>query len=201
MCDDTKKETDSEKLLGVVVNNTLTWKNHLHGDTENIGLIKNLSKRVGILKKLRKFLPNGKFKQIIVGIFTSKLIYCITVWGGIWEISGQKVNIRNTAISKKAMVKLQVLQNKALRLLSGLEYGTPTETPLKHCNELSVHQLVAYHTACQVYKIRTSKLPKYHHNRLFLDENNPTTGLNTRTASSDTKRVEYKLSTGILLQI
>ena len=30
-------ETSSEKLLGVVINNTLTWKNHLYGDDENEG--------------------------------------------------------------------------------------------------------------------------------------------------------------------
>ena len=29
------EETTSEKLLGVVVNNKLTWKEHLHGDNEN----------------------------------------------------------------------------------------------------------------------------------------------------------------------
>ena len=33
------EETTSEKLLGVVVNNKLTWKEHLYGDNENEGLI------------------------------------------------------------------------------------------------------------------------------------------------------------------
>ena len=28
-------ETESEKLLGVVINNELTWSNHLYGDEEN----------------------------------------------------------------------------------------------------------------------------------------------------------------------
>ena len=45
-------ETESEKLLGVIINNELTWKNHLHGDDSNEGLITQLSKRIGILKKL-----------------------------------------------------------------------------------------------------------------------------------------------------
>ena len=27
------KETKSEKLLGVIINNELTWKEHLHGET------------------------------------------------------------------------------------------------------------------------------------------------------------------------
>ena len=37
-------ETDSEKLLGVVINNELTWKNHLYGDEEHDGLIPQLSR-------------------------------------------------------------------------------------------------------------------------------------------------------------
>ena len=79
----------SEKLLGVIVNDTLTWKNHFYGDEENTGLFNDLSKRAGLLRHLRKYLPNGKFKQAISGIFTSKLIYCITLWTGIWDIPGQ----------------------------------------------------------------------------------------------------------------
>ena len=34
----------SEKLLGVIVNDTLTWKNHFYGDEENTGLFNDLSK-------------------------------------------------------------------------------------------------------------------------------------------------------------
>ena len=44
-------ETDSEKLLGVVINNELRWKNHLYGDNENEGLIPKLSQRVEIINK------------------------------------------------------------------------------------------------------------------------------------------------------
>ena len=39
-------ETESEKLLGVIINNELTWKNHLHGDEENEGLVTQLSRRL-----------------------------------------------------------------------------------------------------------------------------------------------------------
>ena len=58
-------------------------------------------------------MPNNKFNQIVAGIFTSKLIYCITVWGGIWGLPDQNViNRRNTSITKNEMRKLQVLQIK-----------------------------------------------------------------------------------------
>ena len=74
--------------VGVIVNNTLTWKHHIFDDEESLGLIKDLSKRIGICKKLRKSMPISKFKQVVAGIFTSKLIYGITVWGGIWNLEG-----------------------------------------------------------------------------------------------------------------
>ena len=85
ICEQVKYESTSEKLLGVIVNNTLTWKHHIFGDEENLGLLKILSQRIGICKTLRKTMPVSKFKQVVAGIFTSKLIYGITVWGGIWN--------------------------------------------------------------------------------------------------------------------
>ena len=166
------KESSSEKLLGVVVNNTLTWKEHIYGDADNLGLLKQLSKRIGILKKIRRFIPDNKFKQIVSGIFSSKLIYCITVWGGIWGLPNEpNEKRRNTSISKESMRKLQVCQNKVLRLLTGKDYKTPTADLLDLCNELSVHQLVAYHSACQVFKVAKSQLPSYHYKRLFMEDN------------------------------
>ena len=36
------EETSSERLLGLVINNSLTWDNHLHGSDEHKGLITKL---------------------------------------------------------------------------------------------------------------------------------------------------------------
>ena len=46
-----KKEichSNSEKLLGIIINDFLTWQNHLYGDSENAGLIITL----GLLTEL-----------------------------------------------------------------------------------------------------------------------------------------------------
>ena len=66
----------------------------------------------------------------------------------------EQINQMNSSISKKDMRKLQVLQNKVMRLLSGHDYSTPTKILLQYCNQLSIHQLVVYHISCQVYKIK-----------------------------------------------
>ena len=141
VCGKTISESNSEKLLGVMINNTITWKTHLYGDLENKGLLPTLSKRVGILTKLRKHMNSSKFKQVSAGLFLSKLSYGITVWSGIW---GQQIgDSMKTSISKKDMRRLQSLQNKTLRLQSGLDRYTPTETLMAATNSLSVHQLAA----------------------------------------------------------
>ena len=79
ICGETKKESTSEKLLGVVINNTATFKHHLYGDEENKGLLKQLSTRVGMMKKLKKHLPPGRLKVLMDGQFNSKMLYGITV--------------------------------------------------------------------------------------------------------------------------
>ena len=100
----------SEKLLGVIVNDYLNWKAHLDGNNEHCGLLSDLSRRIGVLKHLRNYLPSSKLKQVVSGIFTSKLIYCMSVWTGIWGLGGQQEDVTRSTISKEDMRQLQVLK-------------------------------------------------------------------------------------------
>ena len=85
-------ETESEKLLGVIIGNSLTWKAHLYGETwrenaENApGLIPQLSQRVGILRRLSKFVSRERLKLFSHGIFYSKLNYCLPVFGNVFGL-------------------------------------------------------------------------------------------------------------------
>ena len=47
------KETHSEKLLGLVINNLM---NHLNGDLENDGLMEQLLLRIRMLKRISKYI-------------------------------------------------------------------------------------------------------------------------------------------------
>ena len=52
------EETRSEKLLGEIINNKMTWSDHLHGEDwrekgdNNPGVIPQLAQRLGIIRKL-----------------------------------------------------------------------------------------------------------------------------------------------------
>ena len=189
-------ETTSEKLLGVIVNNTATWHHHIHGDHEHQGLLKQLSSRVGMLKKLRRVMNPRKLKTIMEGLFTSKLIYCMTVWGRVWNIPGsmdEETRV-SSSLTKDDLRRLQVLQNKCLRLISNSKYDTPTNILFQKTNLLSVHQLTAHLMLSQVYNIYQTKLPYYHYNRLFHHHLHPPS-IGTRSLEvNDPSRVDFNLS-------
>ena len=195
VCGDSIEESRSEKLLGVIVNSDITWKNHLFGNDDDDGLLKALSKRVGMLIQLRKHLPNDKFRQAVSALFSSKLCYCITVWGGVWNLPGDlNDNTRyNTSITKEAMRKLQVVQNKCMRMMTGLDRSTPTKTLLKHSNLLSVHQTVAHHSAVQVYNVLKHEAPVHHYQRLFPQLVHD---VNRRSATNLTTSVDFSNALG-----
>ena len=143
-----------------------------------------------MLKKIRKFVPNYKFSQIVAGMFTSKLMYGMNLWGALWDIPGNLDNSTRTSMNKVDMKRLQVLQNRTLRLETNMNHRTPTQELLIRTGKLSVHQMIAYTTAVQVYNVSRNKEPKYHYNRLF-------TGVEDfQTRGGAEKRVDFSLSLG-----
>mgnify|MGYP003313496121 CR=1 FL=1 len=89
VCGNRVETSHSEKLLGVIVNEELNWKEHLYGEQwrqeDNApGLIPQLSKRVGLLTKLSNRLSPEGFNSVSNGLFYSKLGYCIHLFGNVW---------------------------------------------------------------------------------------------------------------------
>ena len=155
-------ETKSEKLLGLVINNTLTWENHLYGDGQNEGLIQQLSKRLGMLKLMSKHMKRENLKFFASGMFYSKMNYCLPVFGNVLGMEKYKEgNSRHQSYTAKDNQKLQVLQNNLNRILLKAKYDTPTEVLLKETNSLSIQQMIAYHTALLAYKIVKTNKPSY----------------------------------------
>ena len=158
----TVKESDSERLLGLVVNNTMTWKNHLYGNIDNKGLITKLSQRAGIIQKLSYIMPSDKLNTIAEGIFFSLLNYCVEVYGNVWGLPNYDDKVRqSTAFRKEDNMKLQVLVNKVLRSLTGLERDTPVSVLSSVSGKLSVQQRTAFFTINSVHRSMQSQEPLY----------------------------------------
>ena len=122
-----------------MINSELTWRTHLYGDNENEDLVPQLSKRIGILKKLSTRMSKDRLKQFASGIFYSKLSYCLPVFGHVFGLESYKEsNNRYTSYTTADNNRLQVLQNKLNRLITGAQQGTPTSKLLEQTDSLSI---------------------------------------------------------------
>ena len=161
------KESDSERLLGLVVNNSMTWKNHLYGNDETRGLIPKLSQRAGIIRKLSYIMPRDKLNTIAEGIFFSLLNYCVEVYGNVWGLPTYDDQVRHsTAFRKEDNMKLQILVNKVLRSLTGLERDTPVSVLSSVSGKLSVQQRTAFFTINSIHRSMQTQEPQYSYSTL-----------------------------------
>ena len=112
---DGKKITPSKfvKYLGVYIDRHLSWHTH------EKDLHSRLSRATGMLCKIRHYVKFDTLRMIYYGIFSSILMYGSQIWG-------QHDRIVN---------KLQILQNKALRLMNFCPPRT-SATPLFKSSEI-----------------------------------------------------------------
>ena len=138
--------TPAEKLLGGWIHQDLKWAEHIQDNDES--LIRGLTTRLSALKIIGKVATFSTRKMIADGIFISKLSYLISLWGGC---------------EGYLLKSLQVIQNKAARVVTKLDWNTPTRVLLSQCGWLSVCQLAMYHTVLLVHKTLQTGAPEYLH--------------------------------------
>ena len=133
-----------EKLLGGIVSNNLLWNNHIRDGQKSLSSI--LTLRINALRKVSWYCSFKIRKQIANGIVLSHITYLVQLYGGCSEylLSG-----------------LQVLQNRAARIVTGLGWYTATETLLLQCGWLSIRQMVDYHSLLLLFKTKSSTKPRY----------------------------------------
>lgn len=93
------------KILGVTFSACLTWDTHINN------ICKKLSSATGALARTRSLLPSKVKMKLYYALFESHLNYCSLVWA-----TTTRTNIK----------KIQILQKKIMRLISGAHYLSPT---------------------------------------------------------------------------
>ena len=109
-------EKEFIKYLGVLVDSTLSWKYQISNIT------KKISRAIGIMYKLRPFLPLNVMKNIYYSLIYSHIIYAIEVWGSAF---------------KTELDKILILQKRAMRLMSYKDVFPDTPGPLSPSNPIS----------------------------------------------------------------
>ena len=160
-------KSQSEKLLGIFIQDDLKWTEYLQNNDKS--LIKQLTTRLNGLRIIGGIASFKVRLMIANGIFLSKLIFQISLWGGAEDY---------------LLNSLQIIQNKAARFVTRRGRYTPVAELLKQCGWLSVKQLVFYHSVMVIYKSILTTYPKYIFSKLSTQF-----PYNTRLAQSDSVRM------------
>ena len=103
---ETIPEAPTHKILGLTINNSLSWDDQIYGTG---GVLTSIRQRVGALKRLSYTIPQEYLPQIANAIVTSKLRYGLGIYG--------KARIDENEPKCKQMTDLQTALNKALRIV------------------------------------------------------------------------------------
>lgn len=137
----TVETVKSIRYLGIVLDSSLNWRAHV---TE---LCSNLSRRVGILNKLRFYLPTKILQMIYFALVHSRINYLVGIWG---------------SACNSILNPIQVLQNRALRFSNRLPWSFPTRElfSLERFPVLNIQSLYRFSVA--IFVRRTIDNTGYH---------------------------------------
>ena len=121
-------------------------------------LLNQLQARITALKRLVNVVDFSFSLNLANGLFISKLLYGIQIWG---------------LAPKYLLQKLQVLMNKAaIVVLGNKAYKMSTIELLNEVNWLSIDKLITIHISIMVHTIINTKEPEYLYKRIVRESTN-----------------------------
>ena len=123
-------------FLGLIIDETLSWQPYI----KTLSL--KLSRSLGIMNRLKSFLPKSILRSIYFAIFHSYLNYQILSWGSHCS-------------------QLFPLQKKAIRIINKEHYLQHTEPLFKQSRILKLEDLYKVELSKLFYKHKLQILPKY----------------------------------------
>ena len=119
----TIEQKASVKLLGVHLDSSLSWDEHVNK------LLKKLNFGLLLLCKLRSFLTKDQLLMIYRAFIHSHIDYGILAWG---------------LTSQTNLQKGKIIQNKALRIIESLDYLSNVDHLFNNLNIMHVYAMIHY---------------------------------------------------------
>ena len=112
----------THKHLGITVNSTLSWSDHIKS------VYINCARKIEMLKRLKRKLHPSAFKRIYTGAIRPKMEYACTVWSG--GPTSKLVDLQNFELSADVRHPIAVI-TKTVRLFHTciIFYSTHTPSP------------------------------------------------------------------------
>ena len=127
------------KFLGVIIDENLTWKNHIDGIT------KTISRNIGMINKLKFFVPERILRTLYCTLVLPYINYGILIWG---------------QACKTYLEKIYKLQKWVLRIISNSHYRSHS-TPLFHKYDiLNVYDMYKLEVGVFMYRYFANLIPE-----------------------------------------
>ena len=133
------------KFLGVFINEFLDWKYHIDNVSSKI------SRNIGILLKLRYFVHYDILLLLFHSLIQSHLKYCNMIWGNTF---------------KTHLMKLSILQKKAMRIITKSKFDTPSLPLFVKMNILPLIEQINMDTLLFMYKLKNIA-PTFYFENIF----------------------------------
>ena len=130
------------KSLGVVIDDRLSWSNHINE------LCKKVSSGIGALRRVRPFISTTTAVQIYNALIQPHFDYCSSVWDGL---------------SNTLSDKLQKLQNRAARVILRASYNTSSRSLLEKLNWVTLDKRREKQKSLMMFKSLHQLTPTYLH--------------------------------------
>ena len=156
----------------------MTWSHHIR-DSEK-SLIRTLTSRLNALSKVCHYTNFKNRKMLANGMVMSYLRYLVPLYDGCPEYH---------------LNSLQVLQNKAARLVTKANWYTPSTTMLQQVGWLTIRQMIVYHSLIMIYQVKQEKKPSYIYDRISTSFN-----VATRLAENNGIKENRKMKTNLGIQ-
>ena len=113
-------QSNQSKSLGLIIDENLSWKAHIHE------ISKKVSSGIGALKRVRPFVSMHTAIKIYKGLIEPHFDYCSAVWDGLTQQLSEKLQklqnraIRVRRVEKKAYFMYKCINNLAPAYLCNL---------------------------------------------------------------------------------
>lgn len=126
-------------FLGITIDKSLNWKAHVDK------IATKISKVVGILNKLKNFLPG----RVLMNIYNALIVPHFNYGALLWE---------------KQINRIFILQKKAIRAVCNSKYNAHTNPLFRKLNTLKCQDICALHGYKFCFKLEKGMLPDYFQN-------------------------------------
>ena len=133
-------QSNQSKSLGLIIDENLSWKAHIHE------ISKKVSSCIGALKRVRPFVSMHTAIKIYKALIEPHFDYCSAVWDGL---------------TQQLSEKLQKLQNRAIRVITKSSYDTSSRLLLTSLGWDNLSSRRAKQKANLMYKCINNLAPAY----------------------------------------